>query len=277
MITKKEFEIIDNEVKNSLEEAFYFLKNKCTDYNYIIYLADGEYHEEYINSNLNLNPYTIDNREDRHKDLSRQSFFFQFMRTFYSFQNSIKETLDDEYIITMELMVYTHLWESKPFLRQLFRLAELINGKSYSWRVIVPDMSKHTFIRTEIRDVLKKKNLSLAEIISNGFHTSLRNAFAHSEYQIDNRNKFIHLDTFKGENWDIEKISFDDWTKRFVYSSLFSYHFLNLKARKRMELIKDFGTDEFLIIHPITKNRFTARKIYYDIDCDRFSFYKFNI
>lgn len=276
MITKEEFKKIDSEVKSSLEEAFDFLKNNCVDYNYIIYLADGEYHEKYRNSDLNLNPYTIDNRGDRHKDLSRQNFFIQFMKTFYSFQNDIKETFDDEYILTMELMVYTHLWESKPFLRQLYRLADLINGKSYSWKVSVPDMSKHIYIRKEIRDILKSKNLSLANIITNGFHTSLRNAFAHSEYQIDIRNKFIYLDTFKGGNWDIERISFDDWTIRFVYSALFSYHFLNLKAQKRAELVKDFGTNEFLIIHPITENRFTARRIYYDVDYNRFSFYKFS-
>lgn len=274
MITKQDFELINKEVVSSLEEALNFLRVNCLEHNYILYLADGEYVERFKRSRLKLSPYTIDNREDGYKDESRLNFFIQFMQIFYSFPTGINATDDNEYKLTMELMIYTHVWESKPFLKQLFRLAELANGKSYDWNVQVPELSKHQFIRKQIRDTLKKKRLHLANIISNGFHTSLRNAFAHSEYRLNDKYKFIHLDTYKGETWDIEKISFDDWSKRFAYTALLSYHFLNLRAQKRKALPNDFGKTEFFITLPINERKFKVRTIYYDEHWDKFSFSK---
>ena len=196
------------------------------------------------------------------------------MKTFYSFPSSINQTDDNEFRLTMELMIYTHIWESKAFLKQLFRLASLVNGKSYQWEVVVPEMSKHSYIRNDIRSILEAKQLKLGNIIFKAFHTSLRNAFAHSEYQLDENNKLIHLDTYKGGTWDIQNISYDDWTKRFVYSALLSYHFLNVRARNRKSLPRDFGKSEYLIIHPINQTSFRATKIYYDNKLDSFRFYK---
>ncbi len=274
MITRKEFAKIDQEVKDSLHETFEHLRHNCIDHNYILFLADGEYQEYLKKSHLKLNPYSIDNREDRYKDQSRQNFFIRFMQLFYSFPKGRPKTDDNEFRLTMELMIYTHIWESKPFLKQLFRLASLAKGDSYKWVVEVPEMSKHEFIREEIRDILKAKNLSLHDVITKGFHTSLRNAFAHSEFQIDNHNKLIHLHTYKGALWDLKSISFDDWTKRFAYSSLLSYHFFNERVRKRKDLINDFGSDRFLVIHPINETKFRARYIHYEPKWDRFSFYE---
>ena len=273
MISRKQFANIDREVKESLDEAFQFIRDVSNDHNYILFLADGEYKERYRNSRLRLNPYTIDNREDRYKDESRQNFFIQFMQLFYSFPKRKAKTFDNEYRLTMEMMIYTHIWESKPFLKQLFRLTSLSNKQSYFWNVEVPEMGKHDFIRNEIRDGLKRNNLKLADVITKGFHTSLRNAFAHSEYQFDETNKKIYLDTYKGDAWDIRDITFDNWTTRFAYSALLSYHFFNEKVFKRRSLSNDFGTNEFLIIHPVSKTGFTARKIFYDSDGDYFRFY----
>ena len=263
MITKKEFSIIDNEVKASIHEAFEFIRLNCIDHNYILFLADGEFQQRLKGSILKLNPYTIDNREDYSKDKSRQNFFIQFMRQFYSFPKKKPKTDDNEFLLTMELMIYTHIWESKPFLKQLYRLAALSSDISYQWKVEVPDMSKHEFIREKIRDVLDSKNLKLADVISKGFHTSLRNAFAHSEYYFNESTKLIHLETYKGASWDIRNISFDDWTKRFAYSALLSYYFFNERAIRRKSLVTDFGRSEFLIVHPITENRFKIRTMYF--------------
>ena len=272
MIKKKDFSIIDNEVKLALHEAFEFIKLNCVDHDYILFLADGEFKEKMVGSQLRLNPYSIDNREDYLKDETRQNFFIQFMRSFYSFPKKRPRVDDDEYRLTMELMIYTHIWESKGFLKQLHRIASLSNSESYKWKVEVPEMSKHEFIRASIRDILRQNNLGLAGVISKGFHTSLRNAFAHSEYHFNNHTKQIRLDTYKGASWDIKEISFDDWTKRFAYTALLSYHFYNERALRRQSLIKDFKKDNYLIVHPITERRFKLSTIYYDLHLDRFSF-----
>lgn len=274
MITKQDFILLDNEVLHSIEEAFNFIKDNCLDHDYVLFLADGEFRPEFKQANSKLNPYGIDNRVDKYKDESRLGFFLNFMRTFYAFHESKTETVDDESKITMELMIYTHIWESKPFLKQLFRLASLASGKSYNWIVSVPDMSKNTFIRNNIRNIFKSKNLRISTTISKGYHSSLRNAFAHSEYYLDNNFKHIHLDTYKGDSWDFSEISYNEWTKRFLYTALLSYHFLNVKYLKRKSLCSDFGKDEFLIILPSNPIKFRAVKIYYNKDTDMFSFHR---
>lgn len=272
MITKQDFILINKEVLYSVEEAFKFLKNNCVDHNYILYLADAEYKEQFKSPHSKLNPYAIDNGEEKYKDESRINFFINFMQTFYSFRKNQNETIDNESKITVELMIYTHIWESKRFLKQLFRLASLASGKSYEWNVVVPEMHKHIYIREDIRNVLKSNSLRIATTISKGFHTSLRNAFAHSEYYLDSRHKYIHLDTYKGGAWDMSEISYDEWTKRFLYTALLSYHFLNVKFVKRKSLPVDFGKDEFLIIHPSNERKSKAINIYYNNEFDSFSF-----
>lgn len=274
MIDQKDFLLIEKEVKESLLEAFEYLKNVSTEHDYILFLADGECNKKYDNPNVRLNPYTIDNKEDKYKDKSRKDFFLQFMQSFYTFQEGNAQTNDNEFRLTMELMIYTHIWESKPMLKQLYRFASLTNRRAYRWCVEVPEMSKHEFIREQIRDVLSNQGLRLGDVITKGFHASLRNAFAHSEYQIDSRNNLIHLDTFKGANWDIKNISFNDWTKRFVFTSLLSYHFINEKASRRLRLVDDYKKNNFLIVHPISETKFSTKTIYYNQRLDKFSFYR---
>lgn len=274
MITKEDFNLIDSEVSQSIKEAFDFVKENSIDHDYILFLAEGEFRPELKNASLKFNSYGIDNHVDKYKDESRLKFFINFMRSYYSFGNIKTETTDEESNITIELMIYTHIWESKPFLKQLYRLASLASGKSYEWIVNVPDMSKHKFINEEIKNALHSKHLRLANTISKGYHSSLRNAFAHSEYYLDSRHNNIHLDTYKGGSWDISYLSYKDWTKKFLYAALLSYHFLNMKYQKRKSLPIDFGRKDFLIIHPSSQTKFKTLKIFYDDQLNIFSFYE---
>lgn len=273
MISFTEFKNIDVEVKNAVISAFDYSIAYNREDSYILFLANGEYHSEFDGPNRRVNPYTIDNRLDIYKDESRFRFFIEFMRTYYSFPAGATRNDDNEYRITIEMMVYSHIWESKPFLKQLFKLSALCAKKGFIWNVSVPDMSKHEFIRNEIRSLFKESNLDLADIISKGFHTSLRNAFAHAEYSVDITNSRIVLDTYKPHlSWDIREISFDDWTKKFIYTALLAYHFENEKLKRRKSITKDFGKSEFLVIHPISKNKFTIREIICDQNQDSIYF-----
>ncbi|MBW4890956.1 hypothetical protein KXQ82_14610 [Mucilaginibacter sp. HMF5004] len=269
MITYDDFLKIDQEVKSGVIQALDYLKQKSM--NYILFLAKGEYKFQYEYSHLNLNPYMIDSREEGWKDKDRSAFYINFMETFYTFNNK-KPTNDDHNRIHMELMIYAHIWESKHFLRQLYRLTLLIEGQTYPWEVKIPDMGKHNLIREGIRTPLRKRQLKLGSIISKGFHTSLRNAFAHSEYYFNEPTKKIILETYSGKPWDIADLTFNDWSKRFAYSVLLSYHLNNEIYIKRQSVIDDFNTDEFVIIHPITKSRFRAIYIKYEHTFDAFRF-----
>ena len=275
MITRADFATIDMEIKDSIEKVLDDLRKSIPE-DYILFLADGEYKKEYDNAATKFSPYVIDNRMDKIKDESRLRFLSEFLTTFYAFPTSQVSTDDNEQRMHMELMIYTHIWESKPFLKKLYRLAHLNNGEEYEWGVNLPEMGKHDFIRNDIRQTFQDKGSPIADIIRKGFHTSLRNAFAHSEYIFDNmnNNRRIILTNYNGEAWELQDISYNDWSKRFVYSALLSYYLLKITHDHRTKLIETFGKDVFQIKHPDRKKHLHKRPIKYRKEVDGFNFEK---
>jgi hypothetical protein len=273
MITKDEFATIDTEVRTQVNNALDKL-GETDQGNYVLFLADGEYISDYENNIQNLSPYCIDYRVDGYKDETRLKFLSEFMTKYYSFPSTQDKTDDSHYRMNLELMVYTHIWESKPFLKKLYRIAHLIQGQEYDWKIQVPDMSKHDFIRCHIRQIFKDLNLDICKVIKQGFHTSLRNAFAHSEYSFDTMNNHnrINLYNYGGANWELQTITFDEWSKRFVYSALLSYHFLTLTHQRRVNLISELGTDTYQIKHPKSNGELKLLEITYRENGDGFSF-----
>jgi hypothetical protein len=140
--------------------------------------------------------------------------------------------------------------------------------------VNIPDMGKHDFIRNDIRQILQNRTNHLSEVIRKGFHTSLRNAFAHSEYFFDtmNQNRGIILDNYKGAAWELDQINFDDWSKRFVYSALLSYYLFSVSHAKRQTLIQDLGTDIYPINLPGKTGGSSLVNIQYRQQHDAFNF-----
>lgn len=246
MINENDFQRIDNEIKQCLLLALESIKKKSLS-NYILLLANGEY-QEILLRNKNLNPYTIEYPMDKYRDINRLSFLTNMLNTFYSFNNS-NDVYDKEQIVHLELMTYSHIWESKAFLKKLYRIAHLLNGDPYNWTVEVPDKRKHDFIRNHITNILEENNSKLSYIIKKGFHSSLRNAFAHSEYYFDfiSNLKTIELNNYKGKNWELKNITLNEWTERFVYSALLSYHSYSLLDGVKRNIVNEFGTNVFTI------------------------------
>ncbi|WP_340833026.1 hypothetical protein [Polaribacter sejongensis] len=270
MISRKQFADIDKEIKDSIEESLDKLKTEDFS-NYILFLADAQYVE---NNNSNLDPFCIDYRIDGYQDSTRIEFLSQFLTNYYSFPENTLSTDDNSYRMNIELMVYTHVWESKSFLKKLYRLAHLNNNEEYDWDVNVPPMGKHDFIIDKIRKVFNNNNLKIWEVIKKGFHTSLRNAFAHSEYSFDrmNNNNRINLYNYGGKKWELQTITFDEWSLRFVYSALLGYHFLKIIMERRLNLIEQNDTDIFTIKYPKKSKNFIDRKIKYSQNGNGFSF-----
>lgn len=275
MIQRTDFAAIDAEIVNSIENSLQNVRQLSTE-EYVLFLADGEYRKEYDTPNSKYNPNLIDYRVDRYKDETRLKFLSDFLSLFYAFPSSQQSTDDKEQRLHMELMIYTHTWEAKPFLKKLYRLAHLNNGEQYEWKVEIPDMGKHDFIRNNIRQVFQNRGSNMSEVIRKGFHTSLRNAFAHSEYSFDtmNGNRRIWLDNYGGAAWELQEISFDDWSKRFVYSALLSYHLLSLTHKHRVALVDTLGTDTFEIKQPNKQQSFNTVSIKYRKEHNAFNFEK---
>jgi hypothetical protein len=271
MITKSDFAAIDREVIDALNNALDHIRANSPE-NYILFLAEGEHKPTYANQKFN--PNVIDNREDKYKDETRRKFFVQFLQTFYAFPTGTEHTDDNEQRMHMELMVYSHIWESDPFLKKLFRLAKIFNGDPYPWQVNIPAMGKHNFVRNEIRDVFRQQGHGLNQVITNGFHSSIRNAFAHSQYSFDENGRRIWFDNYNGEVWELENIGYDDWSSRFVYSALLGYYIVRISHDRRTRLIVDFGSDTFAIDHPSSSGVLTRVNIQYREQYDAFNFAK---
>ncbi|WOC50960.1 hypothetical protein BPO_0313 [Bergeyella porcorum] len=227
MITKERFTEIKNEVEVELKNTFDELEINCPN-ELKAFLARGEYNDKYMNSKYLKNhvPYVISNNKDIFKDMDRIEFLSNFLNNFYSFDNA-SSLNDDKYRMHIELMLYCHIWESKNFLKQISRLAILVDKNCYEWDVKSPTNSKFKYIRDNIKKHFNKKQNSLSHIIDKGYHSSLRNAFAHSDYSFNlyNGNKKINLNNYGGKKWEMREISFDEWSERFVYSFLLTYLF----------------------------------------------------
>lgn len=234
MITKEDFIHIKEEVDSAIKQAFEFAKeNENNENDYILFLGNAEYVEKYEGS---INPYVVDYRINGYHDQDRLSFLVDYLNDSYSFKT--EQTKDTKTSISLELMIYTHLWESKPFLRLLKKLVNLCDSSEYNWKVEIPDFTKHTFIRQELRDKLNDQDLELGNILTNGYHSSLRNAFAHSEFVFSMNNDEIILTNYNGGDWELRSINYNDWTRRFCYSFLLSYSFQEFFEKEREKLVE---------------------------------------
>jgi hypothetical protein len=224
MIQEVRFREIKEEVDDALEEAFDTARKKEKENNdFLLFLSNAEFIDKYENI-TNFNPYVIDYRINKLRDQDRLKFLVEYLNEAYKFKEG--KTIDSKKSLNLELMIYTHIWESKPFLRLLKKLSLLCGGEEYDWKVEIPDFSKHKFIRN-IKTQFRSHKLKLAEVIERGYHSSLRNAFAHSEYIFDWNTPSFILSNYKGSDWEIQRLTFDEWTERFSYSFLLTLGFQN--------------------------------------------------
>lgn len=237
MIRKNEFRRIDLTVQKAIRNAFKFARQNEKDKNdYFLFLSNASYIENY--ENTQVSPYVIDNRIDILIDGHRHDFLTKYLKTYYSFSQF--NTSDSKESLTMEMMMYSHIWESKNFLKQLKKLLDLCLSNEYDWNVEIPDSaagdSKQKFIRDTIRDNFKSKNLELAEIITNGYRSQCRNAFAHSDYSFGLNDEEINLHNYKPNGYEVQSITIDEWTKFFCHSFLLNYHLPNLYYEERQKI-----------------------------------------
>ncbi|MFN3782607.1 MAG: hypothetical protein ACK4R6_01705 [Spirosomataceae bacterium] len=241
MITVEKIFKIEEEIKSILANTFYELRSTSPQ-NYVAFLANADYCS-YIKD------YVIDNRMDKIRDKTRIDFLINYLNDYYSLIDEQPLLVKSEHQIHVELMIYSHLWESKSFLKRLYQLANIANSSDYNWKLEIPENSKHNYVR-KIKQLFTNANNPLEFIIEKGFHSSLRNAFAHSDYSINFEQNCIILHNYKGKAWELQDIKLTDWSERFIYSTMLSYHFINLSIEQRRGLVEFFGTNIFKIKYP---------------------------
>lgn len=268
MITYDNFQTISHEVEQAVRDAFSAaISNEKKPNDFVCLLARGDYHEIPL---LGYSPYSIDDIRDLYKDKDRLDFLQEFLTFNYGFPEG-KPSRDDNKLLAIELMSYTHIWESKPLYRILRRLAELSTGLDYSWRIDIKDFGKTQWLIDNIVTPFSTSVPSIHAVIGKGYHRQLRNAFAHSEFSFSWHAGHISLFNFKGKADEIEELTFDEWTIRFCYSFLLDYFIYSYQEDTRKDIDSIYGTTVFPIQYPITSG-YTTKNIVYRKEGDMFQF-----
>ncbi|MBQ6198505.1 MAG: hypothetical protein IJK44_04645 [Bacteroidales bacterium] len=232
---------IREEILDAIDEAFQVMAKK--DYiSFILFIGRADI----ING---LKPYqgtdcVIDYQLDTIYDETRAEFYVRYLRRNYSrdgFTYDGDSGIDDMHI---ELMIYSHLWDSSYYIKSLMRIASIVNGNGYIWNPEIDWMHKDVFMKKWIIDPLNASGLKLGPLVETCYDPSVRNAFAHSLYTIDAERRQITVRPRKG----IKTLSFDEFQSLFLHSVILMNKMENaLETNHRMAAEKNTAlTDVFM-------------------------------
>lgn len=190
----------------------------------------------------------IDYQLDRYYDETREAFYIRYLNRNYKregFDYSGESGIDD---LSIEMMVYTHLWDSMYFLKSIYRIAQALSGHGYAWNPQIPENGKYNFMKNEVIAPLVDNGYMLGDILQKGYKSSIRNAFAHSLYTVDKEKREIYLRPTSSPHL---KLTFEEFQKCFLYSTLLMNRLQNslevnhmLAAKKNSALTKAFFTPD---------------------------------
>lgn len=248
-------ESIKSEIEDSVDEAFK-LAFEASRGNFVAFVGFGEKQnfvpdlDEEENNSYEMG-YTSDYYSDYLMDTDRIEFLSNYLNKYYSKEGFLYQGNKGKDCISIELMIYTHIWESYFFLKTLVRLAQLSIGNDYKWSIDIPDGGKHCFLLSHVIQPLTEKNILLGKLVHQSFSSSLRNSFAHSMYRIDEQNSLIEYwcnsrsqknDSCNKLNRTIQLkechlISFDDFQLKFFKSAYLSLYLHNKTIEYQNHLI----------------------------------------
>lgn len=156
----------------------------------------------------------IDYHGDTIYDQTRSHFYLRYLRRNYSkdgFAYDGDAGIDDMHI---ELMIYSHLWDSSDFIKSLMRMASIVSGSGYIWQPQIDWQHKDVFMDKWIISPLKASGLKIGDLVEKYYDPSVRNAFAHSLYFIDEDQRRITVRPRKGT----KTLTFDEFQSLFLHS-----------------------------------------------------------
>ena len=223
-------EIIE-EILLAIEDSFVTIAKN--DYiSYILYIGRADIIPE-LKANIGTS-CVIDYQLDRYYDETREAFYVHYLNRNYSregFRYDGESGIDD---LSIEMMIYSHLWDSSYFLKSLYRLSCILCGEGYQWSPNIPENGKYKFIKNNIMDPLQKRNFSLGNIVAKAFDSNIRNAFAHSLYNVDVKCRNIYTRTRQGN----KTYTFDEFQSLFLYSVILMYNLQKYLEKNRNKAAK---------------------------------------
>jgi len=226
---------IDNEVSSAIDEALEALY-RVSQPNFCLLIARAGALP--MLENIGKSRYVVDDAMDSYHDETRQQFYLNYLNANYRkgvLDYTEKDGLDKLYI---EMMIYSHLWDSQRFLKDIYRIASMIAGKPYDWELDLEDGISYKAMQEEIIMPLKTKGLRLGEIIDSSYSSHIRNSFAHSLFDIDTHSRKIQLRSKHIKNSADSLLSFDVFQDKFLHSIFLCYCLTNIIERNRLEAAK---------------------------------------
>lgn len=270
MLTSKLINDCYKEVKEAVEESINLIRQTGKRENdFILFLA---------NCNLKIESgkhnFFASFSHEKLGDLDRLEFINFYLNLPF---NKIYKDSDDKTkselrknLMFLELMIYSHSWESISNLKTLFRISEISQGNDYPWLITVPEMGKHNFIRNNIRNKLGNNASKLREVISNSFHSQIRNAFAHSQISFwNNENEVVQFHNYNSDdNWTQWGMSFEEIEIR-IAKSILLFKLIPIKIQEEIEIVTK-NEKEFTVHCPEENWIFKEYKLEYDGSEHRF-------
>ena len=239
------------EVENAVNRAFE-LARLLSQSSFRLFLALGDYFE--IFESTNESPYVIENVDDIRYDTNRIKFLTRYLHNHYETGGFSYQDANGIDCITIELMIYSQMWESDFFLKTLARLASLAIGEKYLWNPFEKEtlekkeLSNWTWVHRRIIHPLINKGVALGNLINECYCPNLRHSFAHSIYEISEQSKEINYFGFNRPEQKRKRLfypqksyslSFSDFQVKFLKSAHLSYYMNTLLNQYRyLELNK---------------------------------------
>lgn len=251
-MTYVEYNKLKTEVVGLIEYMFQQMKTK--DYkSYALFLASA-YKDELYSRIPPYVPFATEFVYEQYIDETRNSFLSEYLMGYEErLRHPDKINCNSvSYDINLQMMIYTHIWESKLFLKRLIRIANIMSYNGYIWDIPFVrknkkdrevEVKKGQLIKDTILPLFKNSDSRLYEFLSSCYNSDLRNSFAHSMYTIDENCKKINTieRTFDGFE---SSIDFAEWETLFIKIALFNFHLPQVLENCREELMIEISNSE---------------------------------
>lgn len=248
-MTYIEFNKLKVEVVELIEYMFQQMKTK--DYkSYALFLASAYKNELYLRIPPHV-PFATEYGYEQYIDETRNSFLSEYLK---GYEERLRHPdkiscYSVSYDINLQMMIYTHIWESKLFLKRMDRIANILANNGYIWDIAFVcknrsgrevEIKKGQLIKNTILPLLKKSDVRLYDFLSSCYDSNLRNSFAHSMFMIDENSNEINTIEGAFDGFD-KSIDFEQWEVLFIKIALFNFHLSHVLESCREELMKEIA------------------------------------
>src|SRR5574344_2533791 len=140
---------LESEVETIVTKTLDVVRDKSFS-DYVLLLAYAGYQVE--NENTFLSPYVLQSQLEIYQDNTRNRFLVTYLNNFrVQLQDQIFADNDyREMDYNIQMMIYSQIWESHLFLKILRRMALIISGKPYEWRIQFEKINGNIAVRRKI-------------------------------------------------------------------------------------------------------------------------------